>query len=88
MKQTLSALYRGDIDPMDEKTEKDEKVKNLCCNIDNCYNILWNKLDGDGKQLLSKLKDYHTELSHTEKEDAFIQGFSLAVKLMTEAISG
>ena len=87
MKQTLSELYRGEIRPNQEKSENDEKAKLLRSSIDNCYNVLWNKLDTDGKQVLSKLKDYHTELADIDREDAFAQGFSLAVKLMTEAIS-
>ncbi len=87
MKQTLSELYRGDIRPNDEKTENSEKEKELRGNIERCYNILWNKLDTEGKQILGNLRDYHTELSLLKTEDSFIQGFSLAVKMMTEAIS-
>ncbi len=87
MKQTLSELYRGDINPKGEKTENDEKEKELRGNLERCYNILWNKLDTEGKQTLGKLKESHTELSLLKTEDSFIQGFSLAVKMMTEAIS-
>ena len=88
MKQTLSDLWHGNINPISEKREADdEKTKKLRGELEICYNILWSKLDSEGKQVLDKLRSYHKELSITDTEDSFIQGFSLAVKMMTESLA-
>ncbi len=88
MKQTLSDLWHGDINPINEKREADnEKTKKLRGELEIYYNILWNKLDTEGKQVLDKLRSSHTELSLIDEEDSFIQGFSLAVKMMTESLA-
>lgn len=87
MKSTLSDLWRGDLHPNAEKTENDGKTKNLFEIMDKNYNILWNKLDTDGKQVLIELRECQDKLSNLKTEDAFAKGFSLAVKMMTEALA-
>ena len=88
MKETLSELWRGEIHPIEDKTEADEEeIRELNKKLEAYYTILWNKLDTDGKQVLDRLRTCHTEISLTETEISFIKGFSLAVKMMTEAIS-
>ena len=87
MKPTLSELYRGEIKPKNEKNENDEKIRLLSESIDKYYTILWNKLDDDGKKILCNLQDYFSEYTLIKNEDAFAKGFSLAVKMITEAIS-
>ena len=88
MKPTLSELWRGEIHPIEDKTEADdEEIRELNKKLEAYYTILWNKLDTDGKQVLDKLRTCHTEFSLTEAEFSFIKGFSLAVKMLTEAIS-
>ena len=37
--------------------------------------------------ILQKVKDNHTELMNLGERDAFVRGFSLAVRLMVEAMS-
>ena len=37
--------------------------------------------------ILEKIKDNHTELMNLGEHDAFCRGFSLAVRLLTEAMS-
>ena len=88
MKPTLSELWRGEIHPIEDKTEADdEEIRELNKKLEAYYTILWNKLDTDGKQVLDRLRTCHTEISLTETEFSFIKGFSLAVKMLTEAIS-
>ncbi len=87
MKPTLTELWCGNINPKDEIPVDDPKCRELLRNLEMCYDILWIKLDDDGKQVLDKLRAYHTELSFAKNEDSFIQGFSLAVKMMTEALA-
>ena len=40
------------------------------------------------KAILEKIKDNHTELMSLGERDAFCRGFSLAVRLMIDAMSG
>ena len=40
------------------------------------------------KAILEKIKDNHTELMSLGERDAFCQGFSLAERLMIDAMSG
>ena len=37
--------------------------------------------------IFQKIKDNHTELMNLGERDAFVRGFSLAVRLMVEALS-
>ena len=87
MKQTINELWRGKLCPIEETGENDEEIKELNVALEKYYNILWNKLDDDGKIVLDKLRATHTNISYMENEDSYAQGFSLAVKLMTEALS-
>ena len=87
MKSTLSDLWRGELHPIELKTENDEAEKELYAFVERHYNDLYKLLDEKGKLVLEKLKDCYTEISFYECEDSFVQGFSLAVKLMTEAMN-
>lgn len=40
------------------------------------------------KAILEKIKDNHTELMSLGERDAFCKGFSLAVRLMIDAMNG
>jgi hypothetical protein len=87
MKQTLSDLWRGELRPVDEKTDKEEELKELYVTLEVYYTKLWNKLDSEGKDLLDELRDCHTDIMCLENEGTFIQGFSLATKMINEALS-
>jgi hypothetical protein len=87
MKSTLSELWRGNIHPDEGKTENEAAEKELRSALDKCYDLLWMKLDDEGKLTLDQLRSTHSHLSSLGSEDAFIRGFSLAVKMLTEAIT-
>ena len=73
--------------PVDEKTDKEEELKELYVTLEVYYTKLWNKLDSEGKDLLDELRDCHTDIMYLENEGTFIQGFSLATKMINEALS-
>ncbi len=87
MKPTLSDLWRGELRPVDEKNDNAEELKDLYVTLESYYTILWNELDSEGKVVLDKLRDCHTNIMYLENEGTFIQGFSLATKMINEAIS-
>ena len=87
MRTTLTDLWQGNIHPTEERTENHKQEIELYAYLERHYNDLEKMLDEKGRAVLAKLKDCYTELSFCEGEDAFIQGFSLAVRLMTEAMA-
>ena len=87
MKSTLSCLWRGEMHPIEERAENYEEEKELYALLERHYNDLGKLLDEKGVQVLEQLKHCYTEISFCECEDAFIRGFSLAVRLMTEAMA-
>ena len=87
MKQTINELWREEIRPVEEAGENDEEIKEVNTAIEKYDDILWNKLDNDGKIVLDKLRTAQTNISYLENEDSYAKGFSLAVKLMTESLS-
>lgn len=87
MKPTISDLWNGNIHPIEEITENESEEREILSVIEEYYEKLSQKLDDSGKQMLYELRDKHTSLSFVENESTFIQGFSLAVKLMTEAMA-
>ena len=87
MKSTLSDLWRGEVHPLENKNENYQKEAELYRYVERHYNDLQKLLDEEGRLVLEKLKDCYDELLFCQSEDAFVRGFSLAVKLMTEAIT-
>ena len=87
MKSTLTNLWLGNIHPTEERTKNHEQETELCSYIEKHYESLEKMLDEKGREILAQLKNCYCELSFCEGSDAFVQGFSLAVKILTEAMS-
>ncbi len=87
MKQTLSHLWQGNIRPIEEVAENEGEERANRAVVEAYFDKLWGKLDDEGKNLLVELKDSYTRLSFLENEASFIQGFSLATKMINEALS-
>ena len=58
------------------------------CSTGALYSELSAKLTEQQNVMLQKIKDNHTELMNLGERDAFRRGFSLAVRLMMEAMAG
>lgn len=84
MKNTIIDLWYGNINP--NSIEADEKEKEIIGFIERHYNNLNSQLDDSGKDILQRFADCYDELISTECEKAFTQGFSIAVKLMSESL--
>ncbi len=85
MKNTIIDLWYGNINPKD--TKADEKEKEIIGFIERHYNNLNSLLNDNGKDVLERFTDCYDELILDECEKAFMQGFSLAVRLMVESLT-
>ena len=85
---TLENLYYGNIAPHDYEVPRDSEYYVTAQQVVRYEKELSATLTGQQKEILQKIKDNHTELQCLGERDAFCRGFSLAVKLITEAVSG
>ena len=83
----ISQLYRGRIISSQASDENVERLRELERLIDSNLAKLQDTLCDKGKITLEKYKDCVDEYTLLICEQAFVEGFSVAVKLMTEAYS-
>lgn len=86
--KTILSLYNGDYSFIEKDSPVDERHSK---NFDKCSeieNLLKNTLDKESFDLFVKAMDSQSDMLEVEIEQAFIEGFSLAVSLLLEALSG
>lgn len=83
---TLEDLYYGNISPHERYTKRgsraDQLVKLICKNEES----LTAGLTAQQKEVFEKLKDCEAELHGMNEREAFISGFKLAARIMTEVL--
>lgn len=83
---TLEDLYYGNISPHERYTKRgsraDQLVKLICKNEES----LTAGLTVQQKEVFEKLKDCEAELHGMNEREAFISGFKLAARIMTEVL--
>lgn len=85
--KTILSLYNGEYTFIGQKPSDDERYsKNLskCISLENQLEKL---VTDDIYSLITEALECQNEMSSVEMEHAFINGFSLAVSLLLEAIS-
>lgn len=85
---TLENLYHGNIAPHEYEVERGSEYDVTAKLVIRHEQELSATLTEQQKAVLEKIKDNHTELMSLGERDAFCRGFSLAVRLMVEAMSG
>ena len=85
MKPTLTELWNGNIHPISDADRLAENERELIGYIECHFQNLNSQLDEKGKETLKNLTECYDELLSHECEAAFIEGFSLAAKILTEA---
>ena len=83
----LENLYYGNIDPHEYEVERGSEYDVTAKLVIRHEQELSATLTEQQKIILEKIKDNHTELMSLGERDAFCRGFSLAVRLMVEAMS-
>ena len=84
---TLENLYYGNIAPHEYKVERGSEYDVTAKLVIRHEQELSATLTEQQNTILEKIKDNHTELMNLGEHDAFCRGFSLAVRLLTEAMS-
>ena len=85
---TLENLYYGNIAPHEYEVERGSEYDVTAKLVIRHEQELSATLTEQQEAILEKIKDNHTELMSLGERDAFCRGFSLAVRILTEAMSG
>ena len=85
---TLENLYYGNIAPHEYEVERGSEYDVTAKLVIRHEQELSATLTEQQKAILEKIKDNHTELMSLGERDAFCRGFSLAVRLMIDTMSG
>ena len=84
---TLENLYYGNIAPHEYEVERGSEYDVTAKLVIRHEQELSATLTEQQNTILEKIKENHTELMNLGEHDAFCRGFSLAVRLLTEAMS-
>ena len=84
---TLENLYYGNIAPHEYEVVRGSEYDITAKLVIRHEQELSATLTEQQNAILQKIKDNHTELMNLGERDAFVRGFSLAVRLMVEAMS-
>ena len=85
---TLENLYYGNIAPHEYEVVRGSEYDITAKLVIRHEQELSDTLTEQQNVILKKIKDNHTELMNLGERDAFRRGFSLAVRLMVEAMTG
>ena len=85
-KNTILSLCNGEYN-FSERTISDSKYKEHLSNCVSFEDELKNLVDGSTFSIIEKAIEEHSMMSSIEIEQAFVEGFSLAITLLLEAIS-
>ena len=87
MQSAIEAMWSGNIAVSENCGVGKPEIEKLVCLIERNQNALENTMGQEQKILLEKYISNADELQYLLTRNAFCDGFSLACKLMTEALS-
>ncbi len=85
--QTILSLYNGEYTFIERPISKDSRYTDTLSKCISIEDKLEKLVDKETFDLITTALEYQNEMSSVEMEEAFIEGFSLAVSLLLEAIS-
>ena len=86
MKDTIFDLWYGNINPVESIGKITPEIKRIINESEESYEMLAEKLDEKEKELLEKHLDIYSSLHCEYTAKAFVDGFSLGVKILIEAL--
>ena len=86
MKDTIFDLWYGNINPVESSGKITPEIKRIINELEESYEMLAEKLDEKEKELLEKHLDIYSSLHCEYTAKAFVDGFSLGVKILIEAL--
>lgn len=87
MQNIITELWNGHLSPMDKSGADDPEIQDLVRLIERNYDKLDEILDEKGKKTLDNFAHCHQEYTDIALEHAFFDGFSVACRLLTAALS-
>ena len=88
MRDTLEALYYGNITPCDKRIKSGTQLQQVLDEAEQWEERLVAKLDDEGKNLLHRMSDAENEAASTIALENFILGFRLGMRLAVEGLLG
>lgn len=84
---TILSLCNGEYNFMEQPMNNDPKYKEHLSKCVSFEDELRNLVDGSTFSIIEQAIEEHSMMSSIEIEQAFVEGFSLAVSLLIEALS-
>ena len=85
--KTILSLCNGEYNFMEQPISKNSEYKEHLSKCVSFEGELQKLVDGSTFSIIEKAMEEHSIMSSIEIEQAFVEGFSLAVSLLLEAIS-
>ena len=85
--KTIKSLYNGDYTCIEKPVLENSKYSRTLSKCISLQEELLHLVDKKTFSLIDNVLDCMKELSDIESEEAFIEGFSLAISLLLEALS-
>lgn len=86
MRKTLEDFYFGGITPCDQQMTPDSEMKRAVDLVSQCEEQLTERLDGEGRRILTKLTCSQQEIDSKTALENFVLGFRLGARLMAECM--
>ncbi len=83
----LEELWHGNIELSEKPVNPDTKYAQACLNVSEETERLLNTIPPDVRGAVEALLNSQSELAAIAERDAFVTGFSLAVRMLTQALS-
>lgn len=87
MKRALEDLWNGSLAPCEKCGENDPEVENMARLIERNRDTLQKELGERQKEILNRYTGCYEEYLYLTAVHAFCDGFSLASRLLTEALA-
>lgn len=86
MNDIISQLWYGHLEPIADFGKNNDELKDLYSLLARNADVIQNRIGDDLKGLFEKYNECVNECSRLSEREAFCDGFSLAVKIITQAI--
>lgn len=84
---TILSLFNGDYTFIERPAPKNKRYADTLSKVISTEEKLEKLVEPETFTLIEKLLEYHSIMTTVELEEAFIEGFSLAVSLLLESLS-
>lgn len=85
MNTTLKKLWNGELSPWSAPDSDETEYRNLITKVEKQGDVLMEKMDEEGRKSFEKLEEAYSEWMSMERENSFLKGFSLGMKMAEEA---